>query len=179
MPPNAATLAMRVVRANAFGRRPGVRLASPLVVLDRLPRLHRFDRDCRLEIGRRVRLAHDVAFFLDGPGAVITLGDRSFLNRRTEICCVERVTIGRGCAIAWDVSITDTDYHQVGDKPMSAPVEIGDHVWIGAKSLVLKGVRIGEGAIVAAGSVVVTDVPARTLVAGVPAQVIRTDVSWH
>lgn len=176
--PNAATMLLRVLRANLFGRRPGVRLASPLVVVDRMPRLNRFDRDCRLELGRKVRLAHDVAFFLDGPGAVVRLGERSFLNRRTEICCQQRVDIGAGCAIAWDVTITDTDYHQVGDRPVSAPVRIGDRVWIGARSVVLKGVIIGDGAIVAAGSVVVHDVPARSLVAGNPARVVRTDVTW-
>jgi acetyltransferase-like isoleucine patch superfamily enzyme len=61
---------------------------------------------------------------------------------------------------------------------MSAPVHIGSHVWIGARALILKGVRIGDGAVVAAGSVVTRDVPSRALVAGNPAQVIREDVSW-
>jgi len=61
------------------------------------------------------------------------------------------------------------DWDAVG----KAPVSIGDKCWIGAKSIILKGVRIGEGAIVGAGSVVTKNVPPWTIVAGNPARVIR------
>lgn len=64
------------------------------------------------------------------------------------------------------------------DKPVSAPIVIGDHVWIGMNVIVLKGVTIGEGAVVAAGSVVTKDVPPYSLVAGVPANVIKIDIKW-
>jgi acetyltransferase-like isoleucine patch superfamily enzyme len=57
-------------------------------------------------------------------------------------------------------------------------VRIGDHVWIGARAAVLKGVTIGDGAIVAAGAMVTHDVPARALVAGVPARLVREGVEW-
>ena len=62
---------------------------------------------------------------------------------------------------------------------MTAPIVIGDHVWIGMNVIVLKGVTIGEGSIVAAGSVVNKDVPPHCLVAGVPAKVVKTDVTWN
>lgn len=62
---------------------------------------------------------------------------------------------------------------------MSAPIVIGDHVWIGMNVIVLKGVTIGEGAVVSAGSVVTKDVPPHSLVAGVPAKVVKTDVEWN
>ena len=57
-------------------------------------------------------------------------------------------------------------------------MNIGNHVWIGAKAMIMKGVNIGDGAIIAAGAVVTKDVPARCLVAGVPAKVIKTDIEW-
>ena len=59
-----------------------------------------------------------------------------------------------------------------------APIVIQDHVWLGMNVIVLKGVTIGEGAIVAAGSIVTKDVPPHCLVAGVPAKVVKTDVTW-
>ena len=61
---------------------------------------------------------------------------------------------------------------------MIQPVHIGDHVWIGARAVVLKGVTIGDGAIVAAGAVVVDNVPPRALAAGVPARVVREEIEW-
>ena len=58
------------------------------------------------------------------------------------------------------------------------PIVIGNHVWIGARAIILKGVIIGDGAIIAAGAVVTHDVPAYTLAGGVPAKVIREGVEW-
>jgi acetyltransferase-like isoleucine patch superfamily enzyme len=124
-----------------------------------------------------VRLFSGVAIYLDGPTAHVRVGDRTYINRRSEIMCRTRVTIGADCAIAWDVSISDTDYHRLDHDLCDAPVTIGDHVWIGARAAILKGVAIGPGAVVAAGAIVTRDVPAGKLVAGAPARVIR-DVAW-
>jgi acetyltransferase-like isoleucine patch superfamily enzyme len=89
------------------------------------------------------------------------------------------ITIGRDCAIGWDVLLLDTHAHLIGDEPPGGPITIGDHVWIGARAIVLRGVTIGDGAIVGAGSTVTRDVPPATVVAGVPARVLREDVTWR
>lgn len=60
----------------------------------------------------------------------------------------------------------------------AADVILGDHVWVGLKVQVLKGVRVGEHSILAAGCVVIRDVPAHTIVAGVPAKPIRSGITW-
>jgi acetyltransferase-like isoleucine patch superfamily enzyme len=107
-------------------------------------------------------------------GARIHIGNGTYLNRNTEIIAQQEVVIGRDCMVAWDVVIMDTDQHGLGGNPsVGLPVHIGDRVWIGCRSIVLKGVTIGDDAVVAAGSVVTKDVPARAVVAGVPARVIR------
>lgn len=61
----------------------------------------------------------------------------------------------------------------------SKPISIGDHVWIGLNATILKGVTIGEGSVIAAGSVVVKDVPAHTLVGGIPAKVLKENIEWE
>ncbi|RIE05399.1 acyltransferase [Cohnella faecalis] len=123
-------------------------------------------------------LYRNIGFYLDSETAVIEIGDHTFLNRRSEVMCKRHVKIGSHCAISWDVTITDTDYHAIEGTEPTRPVVIGDHVWIGSRATILKGVTIGAGAVVAAGAVVSKDVPARTLVAGVPAKVVRENVSW-
>ena len=81
------------------------------------------------------------------------------------------------------MNIIDGNGHEliIGGKPRprTRPLTIGDHVWIGTGAMVLGGVTIGDGAVVAAGSVVTKDVPGKVIVAGNPARVVREDVSWH
>ena len=132
-----------------------------------------------IELGDRVFLEEGVRLFLNGPRAAIEIGERTYVNRSAEIMSRERVTIGRGCALAPDVLIMDSDMHRLEGHPWTAPVTIGDRVWIASRAIVLKGVTIGEGAVVGAGAVVTSDVPPRAVVAGVPAKVIREGVTWR
>jgi len=114
-------------------------------------------------------------------GATLELaGGDSFVNMGTRIACFSEIRLGRNVAIAEDVLLRDSDNHSItgGRGTVSAPIMVGDDVWIGSRAIILKGVTIGDGAVVAAGAVVTKDVPARTLVAGVPAVVKRTEVGW-
>lgn len=104
-----------------------------------------------------------------------------YVNHDLNLSCFESISIGKGVVISERVSIRDSDDHSIvgSDKPMTQPIVIGDHVWIGMNVTILKGVTIGSGSIVAAGAVVTKDVPDNTLVAGVPAKVVKTGVSWY
>ena len=121
------------------------------------------------------------AFIEVKDGARLTIkGGGGYASRGVQIECTDSIAIGSGAAIGPDVIIRDSDGHPLTD-PLhrrSAPVVIGDRVWIGARAMILKGVTMGDGAIVAAGAVVTQDVPVRCVVAGVPARVVRRDVSW-
>ena len=109
-----------------------------------------------------------------GTGATLSIGKGTYLNRNTVVVCHDRISIGRDCKISYQVIIMDTDEHLVpGSESLTRPVVIGDDVWLGARCIVLKGVTIGSGAVVGAGSVVTRDVPERTIAAGNPARVIR------
>lgn len=103
-----------------------------------------------------------------------------YANHGARIHCSNHIKIGYDVCIGNDVDIKDNDGHDVigSSKPASLPIVIEDHVWIGARVTVLKGVTIGEGAVVAAGAMVTKDVPPHTMVAGVPARVVKENVSW-
>ncbi|RKS80590.1 succinyltransferase-like protein [Motilibacter peucedani] len=142
-------------------------------------RIVRLGGGTAVRVGPGVLLAHHVGLHLRDAGAVIEIGGGTFVNHRTEIVAHERVSIGRGCLLAWDVLVVDSDSHSVDGAPRTSPVVIGDRVWVGARATVLKGVTVGEGAVVAAGAVVTRDVPARALVGGNPARVLREEVTWE
>jgi acetyltransferase-like isoleucine patch superfamily enzyme len=110
-----------------------------------------------------------------GKGAVIRIGNGTYLNRRTVVVAHDRIEIGRNCRIAWDVVIMDTDQHIIPQMQNdNRPVVIGDEVWIGCRAIILKGVTIGHHSVIAAGSVVTKNIPPDSVAAGVPARVIQT-----
>lgn len=119
-------------------------------------------------------------------GAKLSLGS-GYMNHECVIDCFDSITIGHHVVISERVVLRDSDNHAImdaesmtaGKSVVTAPIVVGDHVWIGMNVIVLKGVTIGEGSIVAAGSVVNKDVPPRCLVAGVPAKVVKSNVSWN
>lgn len=106
--------------------------------------------------------------------AVLSIGDYSTIGDRTEIHAGESITIGKRVLISWDCVIMDRDYHGIGNAPERiSPVVIEDGAWVGCRSIILPGVTIGRGAVIGAGSVVTSDIPAFHLAAGNPARVIR------
>ena len=106
--------------------------------------------------------------------AKLTMGNRVFLNQGVRIACTTEVTIGDNALIADESVILDSDYHGVaGAETKSAPVRIERDVWLGTRVIVLRGVTIGEGSVIGAGSVVTKSLPPRVFAAGVPARVIR------
>jgi acetyltransferase-like isoleucine patch superfamily enzyme len=122
-------------------------------------------------------------FNLCGQGATLYIKGNSFLNTNTVLNCFSYIEIGKGTMISDDVRIQDSDNHNIVingiEKESTKPIIIGDRVWVGKNVLILKGVTVGDGAIIAAGSVVVKDVPSKTLVAGNPAKVIKENVEWN
>ncbi|MDD2720635.1 MAG: acyltransferase [Gallionella sp.] len=125
-------------------------------------------------------------------GGKITIGEYCFLGEQSHIWSAKNVSIGNRVLIAHNVNIFDNDTHPLGAEArhnqfceiiggrhpknidlLEQPVRLDDDVWIGCMSIILKGVNIGRGAVVGAGSVVTGDVPPYTIVAGNPARVIR------
>lgn len=124
-----------------------------------------------LKIGKNSYIHMGTRFYLPiritiGNGTIV--GDRCFLDGRAKL------TIGNHVDIASQVLIynSEHDINSVGFDPVEEPVEIGDYVFIGPRAVILPGVKIGRGAVVAAGAVVTGDVKDFEIVGGVPAKVI-------
>jgi len=130
-----------------------------------------------VKAGRRVRVQWSVRIW--APHRCVQIGDGSAIGSRCLIAT--DVLIGRDVMFAAEVGVVGRDAHKyqhVGVSMIRAPrgdrllTVIEDDVWIGFRAIVLSGVRIGTGAIVAAGSVVTRDVPSFAIVAGVPARAV-------
>lgn len=126
--------------------------------------------------------AVDESFHLIPPvysdhGVNIRVGANVFVNQGCRFNDIGGIEIGDDAMIGPDVSLI-TSGHPLDPSERrrgitSAPIRVGRNVWIGASALILQGVTIGDDAVVAAGAVVTRDVPARTVVGGVPAAVIK------
>lgn len=140
----------------------------------------RIDRPHRLEMGQRCVLQDGVWLCIESTTADLTIGSFTFLGKDVEIEVSTKVAIGRQCLIAPGVYITDHNHDISTREPMfeapciADPVQIGDDVWIGAKAVILPGVKIGSGAVIAAGAVVTRSVESGAVMAGVPALPIKS-----
>lgn len=136
----------------------------------------RMDKDSELNVEQ----------FIVRPGCNIHIASKAklelktgYLNTGSSIKCKSNIYIGNNVVIGHDVIIRDNDAHLLSREMDTDPIKIEDNVWIGARAIILKGVTIGEGAIIGAGAVVTHDVPAHSLVVGVPAKVKKMNVHWH
>lgn len=145
----------------------------------------------KIRIGNQTQIYGELHLF--GYGGEIEIGERCFVGEYTKIWSGNKVIIGNDVLISDNVHIVDTNSHEMNhierangylriineghsSKEVNintAPITIGNHVWINFNSIILKGVTIGEGAIIAAGSVVTKDIPPFALVGGNPAKIIK------
>lgn len=144
------------------------------LIIGKNVRLNSFNKGYHLNMFAPVKL------FADRPGAVIEIGD----NTRIHGSCIHaysRISIGKNCLIAANCQIFDGSGHDLSFENVdnrihttggARPITISDSVWIGANSIILPGVSIGRGTVVAAGSVVVKDLPPMVIAGGNPARVI-------
>lgn len=109
------------------------------------------------------------------------------INNKCSIICNQQIEIGNNTDLASGVLIRDSDGHRLleNNRPSNAisnnvmaPIKIGNNVWIGSNVIILKGVTIGDNAVVAAGAVVTKDIPSGCLAAGVPAKIIKENITW-
>jgi len=112
-------------------------------------------------------------------GGVLEIGS-GYAAENVDISCYRNIKFGQYIAISKGVAISDSNQHTIRgmEQDNLKPIIIGEHVGIGMRAMILTGVNIGDGAIIAAGAVVTKDIPEKCFVAGVPAKVIKENVEW-
>jgi galactoside O-acetyltransferase len=148
----------------------------------------RQQKKCKVVVGSHSMINGDIIF--ERECATVQIGNNTFIGG-SKLICSKKITVGNDVLIAWGCTIVDHNSHAIqfslrkndasewmaGRKDWAnvaqKEVVICDKSWIGFNSILLKGVMVGEGAIVGAGSVVTKDVPPWTIVGGNPAKVIR------
>ena len=137
----------------------------------------------RIVIGRACWL-HGFANLITDRASLIVGAKTTMVQGSLQLHEPLTLSIGEDCMISSQVYVSVSDIHPIHDKATGArinagrSVEIGDHVWLGLRTMVMKGGRIGTGAITAAGSIVAGEVPPHCIVGGAPARVMRRDVHW-
>lgn len=173
----------------AYGERSDVRGAKVEVRNSELS-------EVRMEVGQDSVI--NGQYYFETSNGKIRIGDRAFIGGGTFIC-IDHIEIGNDVMFSWGCTVTDNDSHSIiweerkddvrdwkkgldegapgkykdWSAVKHAPIVIRDKVWVGFNVIILKGVTIGTGAVVAAGSVVTKDVPDYAVVAGNPAKIIK------
>ena len=136
-----------------------------------------------VELGGNCKIDDAVHFKVEGPYRPenrIQISDGVWIGAGCEFNIQQSVQIGEGTLIAAGCRFIDNNHGVQGDLPIrsqsntSTPIQIGKNCWLGANVIVLEGVTLGDGVIVGAGAVVTKDVPPQTVVAGVPARILRS-----
>lgn len=133
--------------------------------------VHTRGRTAKIQLGKKCAVRQNTE--LSATDGTITLAGNVFINRNCMLVAHEKILLGKGTTVGPGTYIYDHDHDGQGGY-VTAPVTIGENVWIGAGCIILKGVTIGDNAVIAAGAVVTKDVPAHTVVGGVPATVISS-----
>lgn len=138
----------------------------------------------RVEIGSRCVLQGRANLL--GDGAILVIGEgTTMVDGSLQLHEAGEIRIGEDCMISSQVYVSLSDMHPIYDRSSgarinpAASISIGDHVWVGLRGMVLKGARIGDGAVVAAGALVSGAVPSHAIVAGVPAKLVRENIAWR
>ena len=128
---------------------------------------------------------NNLSIILDNEGSEIRIGNKTSIAK-AQIVSLEpyKIEIGEDCMLSYDIEIRNTDSHKIYDKNTNQrinegkSINIGNHVWLGMRAVILKGVNIGNNSIVAGGSIVTKDVKANTIVSGNPARQIKENIYW-
>lgn len=152
-----------------------------LRVLVKLPYFSRYSNWIYRQLGMKITKSTKLSnFTIYGDPSNITCEENAEINWGCFLLAKDKIHIGNNSTLAYNVSLITSANpnfpHNTLSKvypPFTAPISIGNNVWVGANVTILPGITIGDESVIAAGSLVNKDVPSRTLVGGVPAKIIK------
>lgn len=148
---------------------------SPVFICLGINSVLEIDGDFIIGNGVRIDLSDNANLYIGGKD----LESGSGITADTILMCNKKIHIGKDFLCAWSVFISDSDWHNIGGQDHQKDVFIGDHVWVANNSSILKGSVIGNNSIIAGQSKIINkEYSPNSLLAGIPAKVVKTDISW-
>lgn len=150
-------------------------------------RIHIRGNNNRIVFGENCRIEKGCSFWAEGSGIEIRIGNNTSIQYNSHFCAQEdkiSIVLGDDCMLSNNIIIRTSDSHSVLNsitkERINPPgnVIIGNHVWIAAQVIVLKGVQLGDNSIVGTRSIVTKSVPSNCLAVGMPAKTIKENVTW-
>lgn len=132
------------------------------------------DGKVSLGSGSRISVASD---------AVLRFGDNFSMTGNSSIVCQKDISFGNDCLLSWDILIMDSNFHQITNMQNDtinapSPIRIGNHVWIGCRSTILKGVTIADNTVIAAGAIITKSLPATYTIYGGNNLKLKSNINW-
>lgn len=126
-------------------------------------------RGCKISVGKK---------------AILTLGKNLNITGNSEIICQKEITFGDNCLLSWDILMMDTDFHHILNQEgvkinPPKPIKIGNHVWIGCRNTILKGVSIADNNIIAANSTLTHSITNENCIIGDNGKILKTNIKWE
>jgi acetyltransferase-like isoleucine patch superfamily enzyme len=119
-----------------------------------------------------------------GKRGILSVGNNFLVTANAEIICVHKINFGKNILLSWDILIMDSDSHPVKNKEMEIinkdkPIIFEDNLWIGARSIILKGAHISSNSVVAAGCTINKKFDiSNVIIAGFPARIVKREINW-
>jgi len=184
---------------NKINMKPNVILRNAKIIINGKNNLIEIDNGTRLSnthvyingTGHYLKIGKDVMYrqgtlLLEDISCIISIGDRTTVEN-AYIAATEqngKILIGEDCMFSHNVDIRNGDSHSIIDlhtrERLNFPkdITIGNHVWLGSYSQILKGVKIGDNSVVGISSVVTSEIPKNSICAGIPAKVVKENIEW-
>lgn len=133
------------------------------------------DGKVSLGSGSRITVASD---------AVLRLGDNFSMSGNSSLVCQKNISFGNDCLLSWDILVMDSDFHKILNMQgetinAPSPIRIGNHVWIGCRSTILKGVQVADHSVIAAGAIITKTLPYTHSIYGGNNLKLKSDIDWR
>lgn len=140
----------------------------------------------KIVLGDRVRFFEGGALVVEGDGCLIEIEEACTFHNVSFAATEQasKIQVGSDCMFSANISVKNGDSHSILDRVTgkrlnyTRDVYIGRHVWVGPSAVILKGVTVGNHAVIAASALVTKDVPNNAIVAGNPARIVREEITW-
>lgn len=132
------------------------------------------DGKVSLGSGSRISVASD---------AVLRFGDNFSISGNSSLVCQKNISFGNDCLLSWDILVMDSDFHKILNMQgetinAPSPIRIGNHVWIGCRSTILKGVQVADHSVIAAGAIITKTLPDTHSIYGGNNLKLKSGIGW-